>query len=770
MRQKITMEALLPASADLREAARQSTSGDPASYSMGQHQGRNPNRRDTDGLTKRAIHDAALDHNSRLFDDLAARLIVDPWDLPASLRTLVPKSEGHPEKGTRPIDDPAEYKRLIVLHVRQLLERKLEQALTDGQYGGRPKWAIQPRCLRPGSTHQDHVATAIWQSIWKGYKYCLLLDLKNAFGLVPRGAALHCLQYIGLDQQAAEWVWRMVRIDAVDSRSRRPVASSPQFGIEQGNPLSASLMNLVLAPIFKMLEAHLPVKVVSYLDDIYIMARTEEDAHQSFYRFQQSARLRGFTNVRRLWGPGDPTDTKLSLIIDTQTATVPVLKTYMVNSLGIALDPKKVVELQAEGVMTTKTTLSNLRRASNCQALTKQAVRSMNPNVLRRPPATMEGVKVTQGSPPTTVEVERDHIDLGSEDRSSSEGVLTEVLLPFGHQREIQGTCTLMEYTRRGTGVLGDLICRNHLPEPGVHVVDATLERKGELPTHTGVVVPQVSAFPLKPCMGYEDFEACSISFDGESYRTEGGNTQDRRRSETTDSSACLCLLQPDVVEVIKAGRAFKLGSRYKDALLDLRGIENLVESEHQLRMVVNGLIKAVRVRRRALVRVDVFSPLLGTPHILGGTDDLVYRRIKSRVLPDGTVELVLLMKEPRLRKKSIDTFPKVELLLNGVTQHDRARGSLRVTYEHHGHRYCDDLKVPGPSPSAVALTAVAHVLSTRQPKSAAIRLVGPLSVAQELPMGIAPRQVVLHDAVDILLGGWSWEHREGWAVGCIRT
>ena len=756
MTPKVTIDSLLPTAADLREAARQSTLGDPASYSMGQHRGRNPDRKDTAGLSKRAIHDAALSQTSPLFHDLAARLDSDPWAFPPSLRTLVPKAAEHPEKGTRPIDDPSEFKRLVVLHVRQLLERRIEAALTTGQYGGRPRWAVEPACPRSGATHQDHVATAIWKGLWDGYRYTLLLDLTNAFGLVPKQAVLNALQELGLDHQAARWIWRLVKIDAVYARSRKLVPINPHLGIEQGNPLSASIMNLVLTPIFRTLETRMAVQVISYLDDIYILTRTGDEARQAFYRFRQSATERGFTNVRRLWKPGDPEDSKLSRIIDANVTTVPVLKTYMVSDQGIALAPEKVHELRSRRILVRKTGITELRKRSSCQALTKQAVRTHNPNILRRPPRMTKDDEDTRMLPPNAVAG-------GGSERCPGTWATpirrdpTEGMRPTYIGGKPQGEDRPCGYRPPGGTIPGALTSHNQQ--------QTVLE--GDYLPYQGMEDPQVVAFPQKPQRGRVNSKAHGICLGGESHGTEGVDTRGRRRSGATDPSACLSVLEPEVVETCLARRRFKMGTRFKGALLDLQGVEHMVKNDHQLRMVVNGLIRTVREYRKATIRVEVLSSLLAATEILGGAKDLVYRRTNTRSLSDGTVELTLVLRRSRYPKQRKSQAPEAELIVHGVGHHDRSQGMTTLVYEVGGSRVRKMVLVPGPCTPAAALSAVLWALRVTSPSSVAIRLSGPLKALQGLATDMAPRQVLLHDAVVVLTKQWLWERRGIWLVGC---
>jgi hypothetical protein len=779
----VTMGDLIPSCTDLRLAAYRSITGDAATYSIGRHGSRNPDRVDSAGLTKRLIHDAALEPAHPVFVALGADVGADPWNFPPSLRTMILKVKGHPEKGSRPIDDPSEYKRLVVLHVRHLLEHRIESNLTIGQYGGRPAKYIKRTCHRPGATAQDHVAGAIKQAIWDGYRYVVLLDLKDAFKLVPKQAAIYALTNLEIDQQAAEWLWRLVQIDAIHAGSKTRVWADPTMGIEQGNPLSSCIMNLVLAPIFEILEPVLGVRIFSYLDDIYVAAKTHQDALDAFNRFKQSARARGFTNVRRLWAPGDPADSKFSRIIDTEIEPGPVLKTYMINKTGIALDSKKVDELREEGhLKTTQTTIKKLRRMANCQSLSKKAVRAMNPGVLRPSPSKRptKDPKVTQGTISTSAEVENVHsLEQGNPD-PEERGIHREGLLPSATGEEPQGHNQPLDVCRpKGEGDLVARIDHDHVvgEQVGNDVLVSpyrTTPSNEECRSSYGDSIhrveldhPQVMVFPSPPSKGNQ---AGGTSPKRGSPRSEGGKTPDRRRGQAADRPRLLAISHPGVVEAVKARKPIKLGDTYKGAILDLSGIETLITPGVQLGLVVNGLIKVVRTRGWATVRVDPMSPLLGEPGLLGGVDDPIYIRHGGKELEDGTVEVVLHHRvddaSPPVKS---DAAPKVEMLIEKVTHHDRALGLATVTINLRGKKYQRVVEVPGPSAPATALAAVVAALPGTRPSTVAIRLTGPLNAAGGLDASMKPRQVVFHDAAAVLMTGWIWECRAGWVIGVLR-
>lgn len=210
----ITILDLLPTAEDLMALAHGSTVGDPAVVAPGVHQGRNPDSRDVQGLTKRFVRDKAIKRDLQWFQRQLDRLLLpggNVFDLPPSRRARIPKDDQDPSRGKRPIDVPAEMKRLFCLHVRRQIEQWIEKSLHSGQMGGRPAEYISPICTRKGATGQDHLATAIWLALIAlgPESVVLLLDLKNAFGLLPKQAVIKQLHTLGLSNQAAKWVWRL---------------------------------------------------------------------------------------------------------------------------------------------------------------------------------------------------------------------------------------------------------------------------------------------------------------------------------------------------------------------------------------------------------------------------------------------------------------------------------------------------------------------------------------------------------------------------------
>ena len=723
----LPMDSLMPTAEMLFCAGYGAFAGDRACISWGIHRGRNPGRRDTMGLTKEVVYDAAVHGDMAFFLNLHQALTANPWQFPPSLRTLIPKDAEDPGKGTRPIDDPCELKRLVTLCVRHEIETLAERDMHPGQYGGRPAWAIKPACLRKGATMQDHVATAIWQGIRQGYRHVLVLDLKDAFGLLPERAALDVLQDIGIDNEAAKWVWRLCQIDAVDSRTRRIHYTRQGRGIEQGNVLSATLMNLVLAPICRSMERSLDVQVFGYLDDIYVLAPTEEIATEAFFRFRQSARDRGFTNVRRLRHQDDPADSKNSHIINIDEQTVTVLKTYEIDSFGISLHPDKVLKLRQVG----KVSLSKFRKLSNCRALTKAACRSRNLKAIQ--PAIRKPVNHPSSIVTPVNMIERTYLPLDP----LQEPPVSDT-----------GSPVTLEVLNKELKELKNPDVRDSRNE-AFHAPDGVTSPYGE----------RIMSSRCKLAGGIPK----------DSHQTAGGQTLGRGRGNTGDCSAHLSVhwlaVQPSP---FTPGRITS-GNRYKGRLLDLTNISSAILNDVTAGAIVQGvnrLIRAVRIENRAEVRIDPKELWTALPTILGNAEDTVYTRQSFKFQTDGTVIIVLVAQANKRDPGRSGPIPlEADIVVRSIRAIARANNRYRVTLSVHGKVCTEFYDASTPNDMAGILESLAHVLKRFPDSVVALPVdVAPLLEDTE---SIEPANVGIRRALDAELRHWSWSKADdGWLVG----
>ena len=773
----ITIQDLLPTGEGMMNDAYSSTSGDPVVESVGIHKGQNPNRRDTMGLTKTIIHDRAAAGDFWWFNQLADQFRNAPFRLPPSLRTWIPKDEDNPDKGERPVDDPAELKRLVTLFVRWRIGRQAEMMMTKGQYGGRPARFITPVCERKGATAQDQVAAAIHQAIWQGYPHCLMLDLTNAFGLVPRRAAIREFKRMGCDDEAAQWIWRLVHIDAVDARNRRTRyprrGRGIKPGIEQGNPLSSMTMNQVLAPIFRRMEARLNVRVFSYLDDIYVMTPTEDEAYEAFKWFRQSARSRGFTNVRRLWSPGDPADSKNSRIIDTRQEPVPVLKTYLVDSIGISLHPKKVSKFIAEKLIRGKLTIGELRQVTQCQALTKRASRERTPEIIRLAPwdrSHLSAVAGEVGCGSTDDPIGYHHLCVPAPASEKQEHGLQVDNEVGAYPVEPEPTSSQPPYPRE-IGRTEDVGCPMSAYLTGMGSSDGTLypcccPMDGKRMDEDGLHCSSSSYLPYCVGMHSQFDQAGDIPRNGDSPETEGGETRDRRGDVAAERHPCLSVLS-EVGKRLVAERR-RPGNDYKGSVLDLRGLSSLIAGRLDLVQTVNRLIKIVRIERRATLLIDPVEEWTADPGLLGNSEDPVYEQTSYELQPDGTARLELYHR----RQKPVRTSPPeppagVDLVISRVRCVNFGLFEYEVTFTHKGRRGREVVSVGTPNGAAGAFRAIGTIIGRHPANSVAIWLRGLAGVMELLTNEEAkPTQVVFRQDFKELLDWMEWNEDGAWLMG----
>ena len=365
-----TLDTLQATVAGLLSCAYFILSGDIVSLHLGRHFG-HPDFSDVMGITKRMVYEAAVSGDMAFFQSLWKKTKGGLF-LPKSHRVFAKKPDG----GFRPIDVPAEVKRLFSIYVRYVLEPLIEPLLPRGMFGRRSRW-VTKACRRRGATTLDHMVTVVHELINKGFIYALIVDLRDAFGCLPHRVLWTTLRGIGLGEQEIRYILRLVRIDSIDKNGKEYRRIG--HGVEQGNCLSAMLLNLGLAPVFENLQKYRAVAVTSYVDDLYLFCKTREDARDAFFRFKAATRRLGYKNVRRLVeddGAEHDDGDKSSRILDVREAPLTVLKTYLVAPGYIGLTPEKEQKLRAELPAEGPISPRLARRAAGVQAVTKRWLRS----------------------------------------------------------------------------------------------------------------------------------------------------------------------------------------------------------------------------------------------------------------------------------------------------------------------------------------------------------------------------------------------------------
>ncbi|PIV82052.1 hypothetical protein COW53_00995 [bacterium CG17_big_fil_post_rev_8_21_14_2_50_64_8] len=274
----------------------------------------------------------------RFFEDFVRQ--AKTGTLPPAIRTLISKGKG---KGTRPIDDPAEVSRECMTLVASDIEDTIERHLSPGQFGGRASRYVTKVCNSKGAGPIDHMAGTAWCLIRAWFSWVVSLDLEDAFGRIPHPHLSEILSQLDFSQEYIKLILSLVRIDALDAKTRKRLKEQNQ-GISQGGILSSMAMNLVLAPILRHVEQETGTKCAAYLDDVYIFAKSESEAHRSFKCFESYAESLGFDNVRPLGTEG-----KATRIIDTLTSPLTLVSTYLVDTKEIGLTEQRLEFLRKAG-------------------------------------------------------------------------------------------------------------------------------------------------------------------------------------------------------------------------------------------------------------------------------------------------------------------------------------------------------------------------------------------------------------------------------------
>jgi len=769
-----TLDDLLPTAEQLMEIAIASLLGDPASTPVGKHSRRNIDLVDMGGRSKTQTYDDALNGRLEWFQEKIDEVRRDPGSLPASLRTRVPKASG----GTRPIDDPAEAKRLIALFVRDRIGELVEDRLHEGQYGSRPAWAIKKVCPRDGATNVDHLTWQGRELMKAGYVFALLIDLKNAFGLLPRRAVTGELAKLGLDKGATTFLWRLVRIDAVGRWTRKPIrVGNPHVGEEQGNPLSAMVLNLALAPIIRKLEHRLDVKALAYVDDIYIFCRTRVDAKDAFKRFKGMAQSRGFGNVRKL-GNGK----KDSKIIDSRVEPITILQTYRVTPWSIGLTVEKVIHTWEElrlGGKTGKVGPQDFRRAGSCRATHKRWFRAsrvlrvqkgkIDPAaVLRLVQEAEERLRDSHESGDCQIPRGRVHgasppdpnTPLGEgegKNEAPAQMHREDTPVPLPMDRTPIGTDRVQDTSSsRGIGSTLPTGGISHLQVlPGfalpVHPIASAVRRSANMVEGVGSSGPSGVVVCPQP-----------VSSGGSGGVGPAGGHHPR--------SPILSVQDPEVARRILQGESLRFGELFKpvagghSTTVSLAGLEDLLgrcAPPGRIEQVVNALLRAGCSRNVVLVEYDPRERFTASRVLLGHPGDRVYLRVDERTV--GGLVVVHLRRRPRRSRRPIAPPPKTDAAILHIRSSRHESRVVEVKVRTDGKAAWRQVAVDSPNGSIAMVEATEEVLGHLDASTVTVRAFGMLrtvilpSAGRQRDELALPSNVGLQFAQRQLLKGRHW-------------
>ncbi len=297
-------------------------SGDAIEGGLGHHRG-HPDQPDQAAVTKRQVADAA----ARGDRDYILKVVAGVFHgqvrrLPSSRVTITDKRSGKrrdidmPPQGLRPI--------LVLANADLVWLIQIKKALPDTVISYRSLKEIPAYAGGGGATIQDQFAGLVARLLPEYGPFAVSIDLKDHFGQLPHQAIHAALRALGLTRGPRRHLVEVARINSRWASGKR-VKTTKGFGIEQGNNLSATLSNLVMGLVTRMLLKR-GVQSAMYGDDIVLFATTHEGAERAFRVFAEIVAELGFTNVRPL-GTGP----KESWIYDTTETALPLIRTYEVR-------------------------------------------------------------------------------------------------------------------------------------------------------------------------------------------------------------------------------------------------------------------------------------------------------------------------------------------------------------------------------------------------------------------------------------------------------
>ena len=664
-----------------------STGGDPLEGGIGIHQG-NPNAPDLAGNTKAMTHDAArgdLEYFQKL------------------LRLWTPATRTYRKKrgkGFRPIDNPSEDNRIKSYPIKPIVVHDVEEhgLLTDGQIAYRGDDYTPIHCTRPGATDQDHLAVRNWKLL-QHRPVVVQNDHEDAFGLTPHGIIHDQFKILDYSQVERRYLIRLSRINSIDPRHPEHRFTRRGVGLAQGHPLSATLLNLAMAPLLGFMDDQ-GFEHAAYADDVGIFTTSREEAHKAFKLYKGGAGDLGFENVRDLGTTG-----KASRIVDTRIEPLELINTYLVTPDWIGLTSGKLDKLKADldkkGITTPSP--NEIRKISGCQAISKKWMRMVGligclgstAMVLRE----VDQEQPAQGRPADHERVIPNH---GPPSEEASYGRDTP-----STEREMEddlGTNKVVNHEREDTNLdpmAGSVTDDKGRPSPySKTVYDA--------PECTSV------AAAGSPCCSREPGDPSGRA----ATPSRGRVTPVPRGGRVRESGARpprgpvhRILDDPEVVRALREKRKLSTGVSYKGGLLDLRELMmalKAVEDDH-LVWALWQLCKAGRQRNVVWVLVHEGDAWTATSRILGNQGDAAYE-VKRRLPVDGGTLLKLRLRPRRGSRLIRVPAPRAQITVLSA-QGTGQPGLWAVRFrEHQGKARTTLVKVSSPVRRWAWLEAVSRI------------------------------------------------------------
>jgi hypothetical protein len=791
----------LPNGADLRQYAWSAVGGDPCDR-LGLKHGGSPYRFDVYGLRKIDTHGAALRgdlaHFTKIAEQFSSPSTRNKW-------TRSQRVTRWKDGKARPLDLPPEGKRLFAhfrehqLHAvvsdnggllptivgfrtlkefpiygERVARRKAkvglpavdDAKLTDEearQEGKRRKRQRRRRKAKDGYTIQDVFAATVYWFLDEAGQFVVVVDLQDAFGRLPHRAIHEALHEQGLCRADRKEILDLVRINSVE-RDGKPVKTRKDEGIEQGNPLSPLIFNLVMDLAFRRLHGDGSLlRAASYGDDLVLVAATEAEAEALFERLFKIMTNLGFTNIRPLGG----TDPKASKIYNTAVNPVPLIKTFLVSPSEVRLTAKaeaKVVVDFLKQVAPAERSLTKLRKVCPYKVVSKSFLEEV-----------YDGLPGTKSSPNPERKLKAGraagsqsapHTDLPpvrvEATASTSSGVEASASTPMGAEASVSTTMEDGE-------VYSSFASRGNAPEagPGQRVAEGV----------SPMLIPSLS---VSHTAGLDLYDTAENRIFGTN------STPTRERLESTDQARghrTRCLgdggagpRSPSVTQPVSAehltdlaaGRRVTTNS-YRDHVLDLRGLSTL--PAFRIPLAVAQCVRLASKHGTAKLLVDPSADWVLAADLLRKPRVPSWKPLKLEDAHGGLLVTIRKIGAPKPRRPKPTAPPAADLVLRRPRIDPECRLVVHVPATRDGSPVTFTAQVASLTDRDAIRSALAIVIEEVNPATVAVpnrRGLGGELVPDPSRPKVRHRLVPLAEAMAILTR-WTWTVQGDWLLGTRR-
>ena len=728
-----------------------------------------PHKPDVNGMSPAKVYDMAMMNNVAFFDRLAKKLnknITRPNYLLS--QRIIKVKDGK----ARPLDVPSQAKRLYAIVKRETLKAivKLSGVILPTVVAYREVREFDGFKKRSdGVTIQDVYASVVLTLVVRHGPFVVSLDLHDAFGNLPHRGLHAALKELGLPRGLRHDLIDLARIRT--RQSNGTVLLPHGHGIEQGNPLSPLLFNLVMSLFLRKLRDR-GVQGASFGDDVVLPAATESQARDAFQAFFDVATGLGFPakDIRPI-GTG-PKDTQ---IIDTRINQLELIKTFLLgkhrDKWQIALTPDKERALKEKLLDPKKVkvpcspTLAEVRSINQWKVASKSYLYQFTSEWLESEGALEHGPATkAQGSPIPQNELKYTPRAGTPTPKKGGGEPASKPEVDMGHGEMISKA--------------QDSQCPSNSDVPDRRTVDASMDRLPcGVPSSSSTVCGSVSSAydcaselgstttassaGIKTKAGGRQGERVSVSRGGPDPRVTKSEGKDAGKSgHRPPASKTVLSIRPADLKALQDGRSLRGGDNYRGQVIDLTGLRDQVP-EHKLPWAVGQLLRVGSLHRIVRLLIHPGGQWTMTEGVLG--DALLLRKKEHH---QGQILVVSTKpKRTRIRRKRVTPPPPVGMDL--VVEVPR-RGRLDARCWSVGHRDSCGRKVSKVrsrtmNKGIAEVEVVARVLSTATARTVAIPA-RPL-LCQQLLRKTRVRQVSLAEGVEVLRR-WSWRQEGVWLGG----